>query len=199
MCEPERSCSINEDIGLGTAFTIAHEIGHTWVTHTNTLLPPLCRVCRLTLFQRKRKESGKKKSYHIPWSQCTVRSSDIRSWESTDEVKQQDDCMHCNAKKVTEEPWSCHQWYLVIHLVRNDQMEETTVVNGKGTRIEPCGTPGYDWLLKKCEHFWFLNSLFFKPHSGKKKDCIYKCLSSTLLGCSSKISLKQLGSSNVIM
>jgi len=30
MCEPERSCSINEDIGLGTAFTIAHEIGHTW-------------------------------------------------------------------------------------------------------------------------------------------------------------------------
>lgn len=28
MCEPERSCSINEDIGLGSAFTIAHEIGH---------------------------------------------------------------------------------------------------------------------------------------------------------------------------
>jgi len=31
MCERERSCSINEDIGLATAFTIAHEIGHTWV------------------------------------------------------------------------------------------------------------------------------------------------------------------------
>ncbi|XP_015250481.1 PREDICTED: A disintegrin and metalloproteinase with thrombospondin motifs 10-like isoform X2 [Cyprinodon variegatus] len=30
MCEPERSCSINEDIGLGTAFTIAHEMGHTF-------------------------------------------------------------------------------------------------------------------------------------------------------------------------
>uniref|UniRef100_H3CXS6 ADAM metallopeptidase with thrombospondin type 1 motif, 10 n=1 Tax=Tetraodon nigroviridis TaxID=99883 RepID=H3CXS6_TETNG len=30
MCEPERSCSINEDIGLGTAFTIAHELGHTF-------------------------------------------------------------------------------------------------------------------------------------------------------------------------
>uniref|UniRef100_A0A8C4TQW6 ADAM metallopeptidase with thrombospondin type 1 motif, 10 n=1 Tax=Erpetoichthys calabaricus TaxID=27687 RepID=A0A8C4TQW6_ERPCA len=30
MCEPERSCSINEDIGLATAFTIAHEIGHTF-------------------------------------------------------------------------------------------------------------------------------------------------------------------------
>lgn len=29
MCERERSCSINEDIGLATAFTIAHEIGHT--------------------------------------------------------------------------------------------------------------------------------------------------------------------------
>lgn len=36
MCEPERSCSINEDIGLGTAFTIAHEIGHTWVKHKHT-------------------------------------------------------------------------------------------------------------------------------------------------------------------
>ncbi|XP_039725978.1 A disintegrin and metalloproteinase with thrombospondin motifs 6 isoform X14 [Pteropus medius] len=31
MCEPERSCSINEDIGLGSAFTIAHEIGHNFI------------------------------------------------------------------------------------------------------------------------------------------------------------------------
>ncbi|XP_034513536.1 A disintegrin and metalloproteinase with thrombospondin motifs 10 isoform X1 [Ailuropoda melanoleuca] len=30
MCERERSCSVNEDIGLATAFTIAHEIGHTF-------------------------------------------------------------------------------------------------------------------------------------------------------------------------
>lgn len=30
MCEPDRSCSINEDIGLGSAFTIAHEIGHNF-------------------------------------------------------------------------------------------------------------------------------------------------------------------------
>ena len=28
MCESDRSCSINEDIGLASAFTIAHEIGH---------------------------------------------------------------------------------------------------------------------------------------------------------------------------
>ena len=28
MCDPRRSCSINEDNGLSTAFTIAHEIGH---------------------------------------------------------------------------------------------------------------------------------------------------------------------------
>ncbi|KAH9504176.1 A disintegrin and metalloproteinase with thrombospondin motifs 6 [Bulinus truncatus] len=28
MCEKERSCSINQDIGLASAFTIAHEIGH---------------------------------------------------------------------------------------------------------------------------------------------------------------------------
>jgi len=28
MCDMKRSCSINEDNGLSTAFTIAHEIGH---------------------------------------------------------------------------------------------------------------------------------------------------------------------------
>ncbi|KAK2151593.1 hypothetical protein LSH36_358g02030 [Paralvinella palmiformis] len=30
MCEPQRSCSINEDIGLSSAFTIAHEMGHNF-------------------------------------------------------------------------------------------------------------------------------------------------------------------------
>jgi len=28
MCDPGRSCSIIEDIGIATAFTIAHELGH---------------------------------------------------------------------------------------------------------------------------------------------------------------------------
>lgn len=28
VCDPYRSCSINEDNGLSTAFTIAHELGH---------------------------------------------------------------------------------------------------------------------------------------------------------------------------
>lgn len=28
MCESGRSCNINEDIGLASAFIIAHEIGH---------------------------------------------------------------------------------------------------------------------------------------------------------------------------
>ena len=31
MCDPERSCSLAEDIGLASAFTIAHEIGHKLV------------------------------------------------------------------------------------------------------------------------------------------------------------------------
>ncbi|XP_071118930.1 A disintegrin and metalloproteinase with thrombospondin motifs 6-like [Haliotis cracherodii] len=33
MCEDDRSCSINEDIGLASAFTIAHEIGHNFGMH----------------------------------------------------------------------------------------------------------------------------------------------------------------------
>ena len=28
MCSELRSCSVNEDTGLSTAFTVAHEIGH---------------------------------------------------------------------------------------------------------------------------------------------------------------------------
>ncbi|XP_071486774.1 A disintegrin and metalloproteinase with thrombospondin motifs 6-like [Diadema antillarum] len=30
MCRPDQSCNINEDTGLATAFTIAHEIGHNF-------------------------------------------------------------------------------------------------------------------------------------------------------------------------
>lgn len=28
VCDPYRSCSLSEDNGLSTAFTIAHELGH---------------------------------------------------------------------------------------------------------------------------------------------------------------------------
>lgn len=31
ICDPYRSCSISEDSGLSTAFTIAHELGHVYV------------------------------------------------------------------------------------------------------------------------------------------------------------------------
>lgn len=30
MCQPHRSCNINEDSGLPLAFTIAHELGHRY-------------------------------------------------------------------------------------------------------------------------------------------------------------------------
>ncbi|KAM8961416.1 A disintegrin and metalloproteinase with thrombospondin motifs 12 [Pelodytes ibericus] len=33
MCQPYRSCNINEDSGLPVAFTIAHEIGHSFGIH----------------------------------------------------------------------------------------------------------------------------------------------------------------------
>lgn len=31
MCQPHRSCNINEDSGLPVAFTVAHEMGHRCV------------------------------------------------------------------------------------------------------------------------------------------------------------------------
>ncbi|CAB1320066.1 unnamed protein product, partial [Coregonus sp. 'balchen'] len=33
MCQPHRSCNINEDSGLPVAFTIAHELGHSFGIH----------------------------------------------------------------------------------------------------------------------------------------------------------------------
>lgn len=30
MCQPHRSCNINEDTGLPLAFTVAHELGHRY-------------------------------------------------------------------------------------------------------------------------------------------------------------------------
>ncbi|KAB0398789.1 hypothetical protein E2I00_014013 [Balaenoptera physalus] len=30
MCQPHRSCNINEDTGLPLAFTVAHELGHSF-------------------------------------------------------------------------------------------------------------------------------------------------------------------------
>ena len=32
VCKPKRRCSVIEDIGLNTAFTIAHELGHRFVS-----------------------------------------------------------------------------------------------------------------------------------------------------------------------
>ena len=45
MCQPSRSCNINEDTGLGLAYTIAHELGHKSVSnqlHPPPLFPPPC-------------------------------------------------------------------------------------------------------------------------------------------------------------
>lgn len=33
MCQPHRSCNINEDTGLPLAFTVAHELGHRYHPH----------------------------------------------------------------------------------------------------------------------------------------------------------------------
>lgn len=38
MCQPHRSCNINEDTGLPLAFTVAHELGHRYPAH------PLCHL-----------------------------------------------------------------------------------------------------------------------------------------------------------
>uniref|UniRef100_A0A8C1TCX1 Peptidase M12B domain-containing protein n=1 Tax=Cyprinus carpio TaxID=7962 RepID=A0A8C1TCX1_CYPCA len=69
MCDPSRSCSISEENGLSTSFTIAHELGHVFnVPHDDS---PKCR------------EAGIKHQYHVmaptlnydtspwSWSRCS--------------------------------------------------------------------------------------------------------------------------------
>uniref|UniRef100_UPI00358E6FA8 A disintegrin and metalloproteinase with thrombospondin motifs 9-like n=1 Tax=Myxine glutinosa TaxID=7769 RepID=UPI00358E6FA8 len=69
ICDPYRSCSINEDNGLSTAFTIAHELGHVFnMPHDDNY---------------KCQEAGLKKQFHVmaptlnyntnpwTWSSCS--------------------------------------------------------------------------------------------------------------------------------
>lgn len=34
MCQPHRSCNINQDTGLALAYTLSHELGHKYVKVT---------------------------------------------------------------------------------------------------------------------------------------------------------------------
>ncbi|KAK3558847.1 hypothetical protein QTP86_028719, partial [Hemibagrus guttatus] len=71
MCDPYRSCSISEENGLSSSFTIAHELGHVFnMPHDNH---PKCR------------EAGMKHQYHVmaptlnydtspwSWSKCSQK------------------------------------------------------------------------------------------------------------------------------
>lgn len=52
MCELDRSCSINEDIGLAAAFTIAHEVGHKYVGIKYGVLSWCSLLSRIIIFRK---------------------------------------------------------------------------------------------------------------------------------------------------
>lgn len=67
MCQPHRSCNINEDSGLPVAFTVAHEMGHRSV----------CLHLYL-LFETKKYLVATIGYYGVLWSCVVVLEQEIR-------------------------------------------------------------------------------------------------------------------------
>lgn len=83
MCEPERSCSINEDIGLGSAFTIAHEIGHKWVlrfSHNDDDMKSLMQTKKRPLLQQLCSTGHPKDAFLVLYSQQPPPPVTHRCW-----------------------------------------------------------------------------------------------------------------------
>ncbi|PVD22712.1 hypothetical protein C0Q70_15968 [Pomacea canaliculata] len=71
MCESGRSCNINEDIGLASAFIIAHEIGHNFGMHHDGA----GNTCGLPDYEPARIMAARltKDTSPFQWSSCSQR------------------------------------------------------------------------------------------------------------------------------
>uniref|UniRef100_A0A8C9TNP6 Peptidase M12B domain-containing protein n=1 Tax=Scleropages formosus TaxID=113540 RepID=A0A8C9TNP6_SCLFO len=132
MCDPQRSCSISEENGLSTSFTIAHELGHVFnVPHDDS---PKC------------KEAGVKQQYHVmapmlnyntsPWSWSKCSRNYITEFLDTG----YGDCL------LDEPAGRPHSLPRQLPGQRYSATQQCEFIFGPGSRVCP--------YMKQCKRLW---------------------------------------------
>ncbi|KAG8577664.1 hypothetical protein GDO81_010252, partial [Engystomops pustulosus] len=144
MCDPQRSCSISEENGLGAAFTIAHELGHVFnMPHDDST---------------KCKDIGIKNEFHV---MSAVLSYDTSPWTWSE----------CSQKYITEfldtgygeclldKPTGrVYDFLNQLPGVIYDANKQCELMFGKGSQVCP--------YMKQCKRLWCTSA------EGMHKGCL---------------------------
>ncbi|CBY22296.1 unnamed protein product [Oikopleura dioica] len=71
MCDPQKSCNINQDVGLGSAFIIAHEIGHNFGMHHDGYEDGSSKSCSRDVDKQIMAPQINSGAYPFSWSRCS--------------------------------------------------------------------------------------------------------------------------------
>ncbi|RNA34037.1 A disintegrin and metallo ase with thrombospondin motifs 12, partial [Brachionus plicatilis] len=163
MCDPEKSCNVNEDTGLSLAFTIAHEIGHNLDAEhdtdenncTNSLSPYLMNT-HLSFLKK-----------NLIWSECSRKRID--TFLNQENVKCLDDKEEINI--IPNEPPVAGIFYDMEHQCKFSYGENTTLcknyefqcnelwcrIEGDSTCISKGEKPIDGTLCGDGKNFWCMN------------------------------------------
>ncbi|KAM3926910.1 A disintegrin and metalloproteinase with thrombospondin motifs 20 [Leptodactylus fuscus] len=144
MCDPQRSCSISEENGLGAAFTIAHELGHVFnMPHDDS---------------SKCKDIGIKNEFHV---MSAVLSYDTNPWTWS----------KCSQKYITEfldtgygeclldkPSGRVYDFSNQLPGVIYDANKQCELMFGKGSQVCP--------YMKQCKRLWCTST------EGMHKGCL---------------------------
>lgn len=71
MCNPLKSCNINQDVGLGSAFIIAHEMGHNFGMHHDGYEDGSSKSCSKDVDKQIMAPQINSGAYPFSWSRCS--------------------------------------------------------------------------------------------------------------------------------